>query len=351
MLILRLRPLICSLMAVFACLVSAQRYAPISASNVAGLQPAARIDFADLPGELRVGWFEANDSGEEIVLFDSLHQLYAIGEKGIKRSWSYVSGDDQVFALIDAAYYQDAIFILHVLDGKTYINERLLATDYVPAALFVAEETGQAVVEATDQEGRTWFLRIGMNSDEQSLTVLDAALLPTVEHNKPAIRIGRIEFPMVVMSSLGEGEITVYRYPARFTRELGATFALDDGPAVFGAANSSGSHLVWSNPNFSRLNRLNLETGQNQVVTALSGRYVQYQLLTYDASAVVWVNVDFEPVVMAWDLVTGRRHILGNYRDCKRIPDKAALSADGTALIIGCDTGVEIWRVAQDGAG
>jgi hypothetical protein len=59
------------------------------------------------------------------------------------------------------------------------------------------------------------------------------------------------------------------------------------------------------------------------------------------------VDVDDEPVVVAWDVATGQQYHLGTYRQCNRPPDMARLSEDGTTLVIACDTGLDIWRVTN----
>jgi hypothetical protein len=54
--------------------------------------------------------------------------------------------------------------------------------------------------------------------------------------------------------------------------------------------------------------------------------------------------------VVAWDVKTGERTILGEYRECNRPqPDMTRLSEDGTTLVIGCDTGLDIWRIVPEG--
>lgn len=61
---------------------------------------------------------------------------------------------------------------------------------------------------------------------------------------------------------------------------------------------------------------------------------------------VLGVALNTAPVVVAWDATTGERGEIGTYRDdCTRIPDMVRLSADGTTLVIGCDVGLDVWRV------
>jgi hypothetical protein len=60
---------------------------------------------------------------------------------------------------------------------------------------------------------------------------------------------------------------------------------------------------------------------------------------------VIGVNIDLEPIIVAWDVASGERLDLGFYRECSRTPDMVQISEDGTTLAIGCDTGIDIWRV------
>ena len=338
-----IRALLCALAFVCACLVTAQDYPPISAANLTQLKPDARIDFADMPGELKIGWFEADADASEFIVFDQTGRIYRVSEAGIEDSWAYVEpGGGQLFSLMDAAYVDDEPQLLYVLDGEYFINEQPLPDGYEPVAMALFIKS--LYVEATDAEGRTVIMHYGKRYAGGAWERVDEFLMPASDPGRPAVRIGRVSFPHLLYSSLADGELHVFRYPY-FMSNMGRRYSLEQGPAVFGAVNESGSHFAWSDPYSERLNLLDLETSESRVVAELGGAYAQYHLLTADASAILVVNLDFAPEVFAWDVETGQRHDLGAYRECQRIPDKVALSADGTALIIGCDTGLEIWRV------
>lgn len=146
--------------------------------------------------------------------------------------------------------------------------------------------------------------------------------------------------------------MTVYEYPDAFEEETAKRYVLDDGPAVAGAFNGpSASHFIWGDPRSTRLNLLDLVSGQSSDFAALDGAYAQYILLTHDASAAIVVNLDFVAHVFAWDLKSGKRHYFGPYRECRHIPDNVILSADGKSLIIGCDSGLDIWQVPKEWEG
>ena len=343
----RIRALLCALSIVCVSLATGQEYPPISAANLTRLKSQARIDFAEVSGALEIGWFEAKADGGEFIVFDQKGRIYRLSEAGIVDSWTYVEpGSGRLFSLIDAAYIADAPQVLYALGEHYFIGERQLPIGYEPLALVTHNLS--LFVEAIGAEGRTVFMHYALGDEGTGWQLVDEFSLPEADPEKPAVRIGRIDFPMVLYSSLADSALTVYRYPGAFMGGAGRGFSLMQGPAVFGAVNATGSHFAWSDPGSARLNLLDLETGENRVVAEIGSAYAQYHLLTADASAILVVNLNFAPAIFAWDVQTGKRHELGAYRECERIPDKVALSADGTALIIGCDTGLDIWRVREN---
>ena len=340
----RIRALLCALSIVCVSLATGQEYPPISAASLTHLKSQARIDFADVSGALEIGWFEARADGGEFIVFDSKGRVYRVSEAGVKDSWTYVEpGSGRLFSLIDAAYLDAAPHILYVLGERYLINERQLPTGFEPLA--VVAHSYSLFIEAIDADGRPVFLSYALGDAGAGWELVDEFSLPEADPEKPTVRIGRIDFPIVLYSSLADSALTVYRFPGAFMGGAGREFSLMQGPAVFGAVNATGSHFAWSDPGSARLNLLDLQTGENRVVAEIGSAYAQYHLLTADASAILVVNLNFAPAIFAWDVQTGKRHDLGAYRECERIPDKVALSADGTALIIGCDTGLDIWRV------
>ena len=240
--------------------------------------------------------------------------------------------------------------MLYIIDDDYFINEQRLPAGREPVALVA--HGGSLFVEALDAGRRTVFMQLAVGNETDAWQFVGEYPMPEVDPERPAVRIGRIDFPVALYSSLQDGALKMYRYPDAFASDTGRDYRLTPGPAVFGAVNTNaGSHFAWSDPRSTRLNLLDLETGDNRVVAEIGGAYAQYHLLTADASVILIVNLDFAPEVFAWDVETGERHDLGEYRECERIPDKVALSADGAALVIGCDTGLDLWRVAESEAG
>jgi hypothetical protein len=130
------------------------------------------------------------------------------------------------------------------------------------------------------------------------------------------------------------------------------THELDSLPGM-GAINMFGvaddppttSHFAWRDGASSELHLLDFQTGEDQVVASLGGTYIPFLLLTVGADVIIGVNVGDQPNVVAWDVGTGEHLDLGEYRSCNRQPDMVRLSRDGSTLVIGCDTGLDIWRI------
>ncbi|MCY4073214.1 MAG: hypothetical protein OXG60_18130 [Chloroflexi bacterium] len=341
--------LLVSLMLTTAANIAEDHGTAISAENLQRLRPYDRIDFAGFNAKLKIGWFAANDDATEFVLFDQSGEIYGFSfSDESRRGLNRQEQSAQPFALIDGVQIQGEPIILHQLDGQYLINENRLKKGQVPIALFHGISEDDLFVEATDDDGQTHFLHYWLDRETGELSLQDVIPFPDRAGDAPAMRIGRINFPVVIVSALAESRLYFDIYPDSFSESGVKEFQLVNGPAVFGAVNApAASHLAWTSPSRQQLNLLNLETGENRIVAALDGAYPQYLLLSKDASAILAVNLDFRPAVVGWNAESGERYDLGPYRECGRIPDKVELSRDGKALIIGCDTGLDIWRVFE----
>ncbi|PJF21139.1 MAG: hypothetical protein CUN56_12620 [Phototrophicales bacterium] len=155
------------------------------------------------------------------------------------------------------------------------------------------------------------------------------------------VRVGRIAPPYAVTSSV-DGMVKRWNLQ---TGEIEAIALVDGGPAVFGQISPDGRYLAWRDPQSNWLHRLDFYTGTDQIVVQLYNQYVQGYFINRAGDVILGVDVDFEPIVVAWDVATGERVLLGQYRQCSRVPDLIRMSADGSTLIIGCDTGLDFWRI------
>jgi hypothetical protein len=154
------------------------------------------------------------------------------------------------------------------------------------------------------------------------------------------MRIGRIDPPLAITATK---EALLKRWNLE-TGEVTASAQLEALPAA-GQVNADGSSFAWVDQKFESLHLLNFETGKDQVIAPLGGTYIPFLLLSAKSDVIIGVNVGLEPGVMAWDVATGERIDLGTYRSCNRQPDMVRLSKDGSTLVVGCDTGLDIWRV------
>ncbi len=341
--------LMVSLLLTTAANIAQESGGAISAENLHRLRPHGRIDFAGFEAKLEIGWFAANEDATEFLLFGQSGEIYDISFSDDSLRWlNRREQGAQSFALIDGIQVQGEPIILHQLEDQYFINENKLRKSHVPVALYHGISEGDLFVEATDDNGQTQFLRYRLDRETGDLSLQDVIPFPDRVGDAPAMRIGRINFPVVIVSALAESRLYFDIYPDSFSEVGAKEFQLVNGPAVFGAVNApAASHLAWTNPSREQLKLLDLGTGENRIVAALGGAYPQYLLLSQDASAILAVNLDFQPAVVAWNAESGQRYDLGLYRECGRIPDKVEISRDGRALIIGCDTGLDIWRVFE----
>lgn len=359
-------------------------YPIITSDNILQLESVHQLSFEtdlftstqDQSGEnsqfianIQIGWFVYSSHLRRFLLIDNMNNLYPVFDIG-----------ETVFSLdemniIDAVSFGDGFFAilsalptgfsvrydnLQLEDGTSYIVN--LTSSMMPSALWITcPETGledeigcYASVEAF-QDDETVILTMpsfnvaigsSFSIDTSEIELEQRPYLPASDTDA-VVRIGRIPLPYVVTSSL-DGIVKLWNLD---TDEV--VYEVDNGtgePSVFGNINADATHLVWRDNANQTLYLLNFETGENREIAPLNGDYAQWYFLTNDASAIIAVNLGGEPNVVVWDTATGERTDLGNYRDCERPqPDMVRLTEDGSTLIIGCDTGLDIWRVNLEG--
>lgn len=155
-------------------------------------------------------------------------------------------------------------------------------------------------------------------------------------------RIGRMRLPYAITATQ---DFFIKRWNLE-TDEVTATAQLDGLPGV-GQITPDGRYFAWRDDDAKAIHLLDFDIGLDKVIAPLNGSYIPYLLLNSSASVIIGVNVDLKPVVVAWNVVTGERIELGEYRSCDRQPDMVRLSVDDTTLVIGCDAGMDIWRVGR----
>lgn len=324
---------------------------PITAENVAQLQSVQRIDFAAFDAEFDTGMFYLRPDGGSIVIADRNHRNYMIENDGDVHQWVVIGTSEQGTDQDDSAYpvlldgtYSNRTFVPLAQLGTTYFfSDFPFELDGTPVAMWGEDSSFFLEVVQVDQ---TVIVEGQFNGVEESWEVLRTFAYAPGEDETAVVRIGRIPRPYAVTSSL-EGIVKLWNLEAGE-----ALYEVDNGtgePSVFGAINLPPSHLVWRDNANQNLYLLNFETGENKLIDDLEGQYAQWYFLSTDATVILAVSLGFEPVVVAWNVATGERTVLGEYRECNRPqPDMTRLSEDGTTLVIGCDTGLDIWRVAAE---
>jgi hypothetical protein len=328
----------------------------ITADNISHLQPQVSINFADLPPEAGTV-----DNGRFYISADG--GLMAVMNR---RSQMIFLDDNARFVGITPPVLTEDGFPATFLDGVFDPQGKQFAAVYAGGTvsylgLYQPDGMGQVITMASaDPLVSVWF-----DADKLWLEAipLDPALAPYLirlpvgadwsQHEKlphaaaqdaeAVVRIGRIPPPLAVTAN-AEGRVRRWNLG---TGQLTAEARVDQTP-IYGALTPDGRYLVWRDPASQALHVLDFADGVDRVVAALNGRYIPFMMLTMGADAIIGVHIDDEPVVMAWTVENGTVHPLGLYRQCSRPPDMVTLNQVGNTLVIGCDTGLEIWRVSDD---
>ncbi|MEM9950638.1 MAG: hypothetical protein AAF846_03480 [Chloroflexota bacterium] len=334
----------------------------ITSENVTQLQSTNQLSFdATISNDIQVGWFALQEENNHLVLIAD-NNVLIINDEGL------VTKTVEAIELIDTVSFADKyVALLYTLPngfGLSYTNTEgssdsiiEVETSTIPSTLWVecnGASKCTAFAESITNQGETVLIELpSFDSDAvqgSSIRVNISELAqspytPALDEDA-VVRIGRIPLPYVVTSSL-DGIVQLWNLS---TNEL--TYEVDNGtgqPSVFGNINVDATHLVWRDNANETLYLLNFETGENQAIAPLNGEYAQWYFLSNDASVIIAVNLGGEPNIVAWDTTTGERTDLGIYRECNRPqPDMVRLSDDGSTLVIGCDTGLDIWQIVEE---
>ncbi|MGJ3241297.1 MAG: hypothetical protein ACFE0Q_21500 [Anaerolineae bacterium] len=346
---------------------NAQESSAITADNYQQLQSTQRLDFDVLEPAINSGWFTYDAQDNRFLLLGTNQDVYAVSAE-----------DAEITATVPDLEVIDAVTFSNGFYGILALTERGFSVWYdnlssdapralrvtvrsqaMPSALWVScdehteSQMCHAYVEATDGAETVIFTLPAFDPTQADVQVemLNDADLPRQPYapandEQAVVRIGRIPLPYVITSSL-DGMVTLWHL------ETGeALYQVDNGtgePSVFGNINANATHLVWRDNANQTLYLLDFITGENRIIAPLDGDYAQWYFLTNDASTIIAVNLGSAPEVFMWDTVTGERTNLGAYRACERPqPDMTRMLPDDSALIIGCDTGLDIWRINEE---
>jgi hypothetical protein len=349
-------------------LVGAQDDAPavIGAENIDKLESVRQVNFSvgdylEYHPRIENGWFVLSNDGKNIAVLnpDGFILFWTEAEGKFFGSAGSFGVDNLLISVLDMRFkYDNKSITMLGSDGKYYyIAEEPLYAEWSFVMRFPLEAAIPLSIWESDESPYYRWVEFVFSDGDFSNHVLrinhyDSFGYTILILNSPAndpesvIRIGRIDPPLAVTVT-EDGRVKRWNME---TGEVTAEVQVDtqDGLPIYGALNAGGdSDLVWRDPASKALHILNFETGEDRTVVPLDGAYIPFFFLTQQSDVIIGVNIDDQPIVVAWNVETGERYNLGRYRECNRPPDMVRLSQDGTTLVIGCDTGLDIWRVRE----
>jgi len=350
----------------------------IDAGNIDHLVSQTQIDFDEVPermGAIEKGWFALSDTADYLAVTSSYNEIVVWNMQEESISSYRVRGkiEDYPLAVFDMSFSSGlspkwlASFHMGSVegDGDQLKTESTVAfydlpykqVDTAGAGGFLGvtpvqvwfDNRNLTWVEVIDDTSVSYVNQVYspvMPASPDGEDITEKGVSPTTDPES-VIRIGRIEPPLAVTVT-EDGRVK------RWNMEKGEVTAEvqinpEDGLPIYGALNAGGdSDLLWRDPASTALHILNFETGEDRTVVPLDGAYIPFIFLTRQSDVIIGVNIDDQPIVVAWNVATGERYDLGYYRECNRPPDMVRLSQDGTTLVIGCDTGLDVWRVTRE---
>lgn len=335
----------------------------ITADNIGQLRSVQHVDFADSTSEagtVENGWFAIDPQGKHMAAMNRAGDVVVWDDAGNMVDKYNIPGSDNLLSTVqDIAFRVDFQQVVSVhMDGTGYyVAYRNYETHELEYFRFTSADvplriwdSGNTWLEVSPADYlRTRFVRELLPQPSEILRT--NAVLESTEYreldsgpeNDPDafFRIGRMRLPYALTSTQN---FFIKRWNLE-TDEVTATSQLDALPGV-GQITPDGRYFAWRDDAAKAIHLLDFDTGIDKVIAPLNGSYIPYLLLNSSADVIIGVNVDLKPVVVAWNVATGERTELGEYRSCERQPDMVRLSIDNTTLVIGCDTGLDIWRVS-----
>ncbi|MCB9438464.1 MAG: hypothetical protein H6673_15945 [Anaerolineales bacterium] len=320
----------------------------ITAENIHHLHSVQQVDFADLPAEIvpASGLFAVDADASHLVTLGNL-----ANDPPLSQAILWVDGAINAINRID-----DSSLMRFLSDDGNclYVGYR----GYY--AVYQFDPTSPNAIEAyrssyfgddvsilnlwgdTASCGLDLYAEIVRDDGTQSVIGPDGAVLyPDLFGQEAAARIGRIPPPLALTVDF-DGNL--YRWDMQI-HEVTATVELGD-LGMFGSSNPSGSHYVWLQTDYSGLQLVDFAAGTTRLIAELDATYISHIKLTHQADVILGVDPRDQPgTISAWLVETGERLELGAFRTCERVqPDLVQLTTDGTTLVIGCDTGLDLWQ-------
>ncbi|MBI1279457.1 MAG: hypothetical protein GC179_15110 [Anaerolineaceae bacterium] len=335
----------------------------ITSENFRQLHSVSQINFVDWKaqvGTIENGWFTLNRDGSRIALMTRTGEVVIGDDSGnVVDQYSIPGGDDLPTSVQDVAFRvgYPVVVSVHTEGGAYYIayrNYEVHQTEYfrfdtadVPLRIW---DNGSTWLEVSPADyTRSRYVQV-FNPSEYEGSRINEVLPPDLVHQFPSgpendpdafLRIGRIDPPMAITVSQ---DLIVKRWNLE-NGKVDATAPLSELPGA-GQLSYDGRYFTWRDGPSKALHLLDFTSGIDRMITVLEGKYIPFLLLNSSASVIIGVNVDLKSFVVAWDVQTGELAALGDYRSCSRQPDMVRLSDDSTTLVVGCDTGLDIWRVS-----
>ncbi len=348
---------------VFAALFSLMTAAPspvIDASNVSALGLSLSIDYAKQPaalGRLESGGFSINADASRIAVRSREDAVVIWDGTGQPLDRFDIKGaDGYADTILDTAFNASGSRLVAIAsDGASYVlavrlldEQRTLALPFpkspdTPLKAWFDGNADALWVEATpfDPGQHSYVAHIPFDPTSGAVSGAVTRLDSGPENDADSYaRVGRVAPPRAITTT-ASGTVKLWDL-----RTGDVTASADVGvPTVFGGLDASATHFAWRDPYSQELHLLDFTTGQDKPVATLDGAYISFITLSKAADVILGVHVASQPVVVAWNTATGQRLDLGAFRSCRRTPDMARISADGTTLVIGCDSGIDIWKV------
>lgn len=316
----------------------------IDAGNVAQLGPVASVDFADLAAagyDILSGRFVLSADGQSLLINDVLNRALVVDNTGelvgLYPNWD-TAEESKTFLAGAFAYDDPALSLALYTDG----DHHYLAHFDAANGIYNTVSLSPHIEDIWLTEGLAWATAADSvymwhpTMDE----VEESALTSFTQDVDSVVRIGRIDPPFAVTATM---DGLVKRWDM-VTGTVTATLEADSVP-IYGYLTPDGRYLVWRDAPSAAIYLSDFETGETRAAVRLDGLYFPFIFVTPKADVIIGIDPNNAPEVMAWNVATGEGYELGPYRACNRALDMARLSRDGTTLVIGCDTGLDIWRV------
>ncbi|MCA9906113.1 MAG: hypothetical protein KC547_19795 [Anaerolineae bacterium] len=337
---------------------------PITAHNLSRLQSVAYIDLTLLQDEIGIvtnGWLALSPDGARMALFNEANEIVVLTADGtLIDRYAVLDADGLAASPIDAVFDPAGtkLATLHAAGAIYGVNLRDLTT--TPPTSIQHEEALDAWVIPVAlwfgaDEHSLWTELVGMCPDAVAAPAwavnlnvdlsLHYAYSPVECDLNAVVRLGRITPPYAVTVS-STGDLTLFD----LQRQTRLTAVPGVPAANIGHLDPTGRYLAWRATDSGDLHRLDFQAEEDRLIAAPGAGYIQALFVGNQGDVIVAVDIDFQPVVVAWEVASGGRVDLGEYRACGRSPDAIRMSRDGTTIAIGCAAGVEIWCIQSEEA-